>query len=417
MAAATSLDRRQLLLPALGLALAGAAYGGYAATRKAPATAAVPLRQFGARGDGVSDDTAALKHALATGRPLDGGGQVYGVRGDLNAGRSFRGLANCTLRQLAPTLRVRTLTIDGASNFRLANVAFQRGRADDEAGVLRDLIENAALWITGCSGFVLDHVTVSGGGFGTGVMISESHGFQVVDLTVRDVVYRRHQRPTNDVFQGLWINRGKDFDLIRPVVRNLGGQDDQGFTHDNNRAIAIGGSSNFRVRDIDLSDCGQGLDVTGTEGNRNFQVTGGVVRDCWTFGFKFANSASGGAISGGRAERCGLAGFVVSGPTEGVDPPSQDITFSDCTAIDCGRPNQPGTMFGFGVMRALPVDYPRRIRFVRCTAIDRRTPAGMKWGFFNEIHPPQGQANTIEGCTVSGAALKPTFGFPKAGRL
>ena len=54
---------------------------------------------FGAVGNGTTDDLAALKLALESGRPVDGGGRTYGINGSLQP-ISFKGLRNCTLKQL-----------------------------------------------------------------------------------------------------------------------------------------------------------------------------------------------------------------------------------------------------------------------------------------------------------------------------
>ncbi len=370
------------------------------------------LASFGARGDGVSDDTQALARALASGAALDGGGRTYGVAGPRVADSAFRGLADCTLRQLQRADHLRTLEIRGARGFRLTNVEVIRGDQDDEALIQRDMQLNAGIWIENGAEFHLDQVRVKGGGIGTGLVIVQSHGFQVVEARVSQIHYRLKARPADDMLQGLWINRSSSFDLVHPVVSDLGGHDDQGFSRDNNRAIAISGSSDFRLHDLDVSQCGQGLDVTGAEGDHDFQVIGGHASDCFSWGFKFANSAQRGKVTGAVAERCGLGGFVVSGRSKLTDPTPEDIEIADCQAVDCGVAGVNRTMFGFGVLRARPdPDYPRRVRFVRCTAIDRRTPPGMKWGFFNEIPAPPGERNTVEDCTVMGAAISDYRGF------
>ncbi len=398
------IDRRRLLRGGL---IAGALVQPGLAFAASPGP-----RIAGARGDGASDDTAALKRALDSGRVVDGGGRTYGVSGALEIGSGFRGLANCTLRQLARQDRLRTLSIMGAANFQLSNVRLIRGGQDDEVLIQRDMLSNAGLWIEDCRSFTLDSVAVSGGGIGTGLVVAGCNTFQVTDPRVNGILYKLRRRPGDDMLQGIWIHRSSRFQLVRPAVSDLGGHDDQGFSRDNNRAIAVSSSSAFRIVDLKVSDCGQGLDATGTEGNHDFEVVGGHASDCWTWGFKFANSAFRGKVSGALAERCGLGGFVVSARTEPSNPPPQDIEFADCRAIDCGRQGSPATMFGFGLLRTrMENDYPRRVRFVRCHAEDRRRPPGMKWGFFNEIQAPPGEGATLTDCSQSGALIAPARGF------
>ncbi len=403
-----ALPRRQIDRRSLLLTLAATA----AAPRLALGRSGRSLLSFGARGDGISDDTAAIARAVASGVSVDGGGRTYGISGPLSAGPAFRGLSNCTLRQLARIDRLRTLEIRGASGFAMADVQVIRGGQNDEVLIQRDMQSNAGLWIEDCSAFHLDRVRVRGGGIGTGLVIASCRGFQVADAQVSGIRYQLKARPRDDMLQGIWINRCSGFELIRPVAGDLGGQDEQGFSRDNNRAIAISGSSIFRVRDPQVSQCGQGLDVTGSEGDHDFQIVGGHASDCATWGFKLANSAQRVRVSGALAERCGLGGFVASGPSEGTDPLPVDLEFADCRAIDCGTPKVDRTMFGFGVLRSSThPDYPRRVRFLRCTAIDRRRPAGMKWGFFNEIPETPGELNTVEGCSVSGPRISDYEGF------
>lgn len=399
------IDRRSLLLT-LGAVANGAV------PAWAQLDSASDLRSFGARGDGVSDDTGALQRALASGVPLDGRGLTYGVRGSLGADVDFRGLRRCTIRQLQNDDHLQTLVINHASTFTLSDVEVIRGGQNDDALIQRDMQLNAGIRIEDCTGFRLDKVRVSGGGIGTGLVIVQSQGFTVTDARVCNIHYRLHARPTDDMLQGIWINRSSGFDLVRPVVFDLGGQDDQGFSRDNNRAIAISGSRNFQVHDLDVSQCGQGLDVTGAKGNFDFQIIGGHAADCFSWGFKFANSAERARLTGALAERCGLGGFVVGGRSKLADPPPEDIEIADCRAVDCGAQGSPHTTFGFGVLRNRPdPDYPRKVHFVRCVAIDQRNPPGMKWGFFCDMPTPPDQRNTVQQCTSQGAAVADFKGF------
>ena len=400
------LDRRRLLVSALAVGAAAATGRAFGQGRG--------LAAFGARGDGSSDDTAALRQALSSGQIIDGGGRTYGVSGALEIGSGFRGLANCTLKQLARDDHLRTLQIQGARDFHISNVTVIRGEQNDEVLIQRDMQSNAGLWIQDCAAFTLDHVAVHGGGIGTGLVVFHCDSFIASDLRASGIHYQLHARPADDMLQGLWFQMSSRFQVLRPVVTDLGGQDDQGFSRDNNRAIAVSGCSDFKIVDLDVSQCGQGLDVTGAAGNHDFEIAGGHASDCYSWGFKFANSAFRGRVHDATAERCGDGGFVVSARTKPSDPPPQDVEIADCRALDCGRQGSDNTTFGFGLLHTKTEDdWPRKVRFLRCHAEDRRSPPGMKWGFFNEINTPPGQGNTLEDCTQSGALVAPSRGFGK----
>lgn len=65
---------------------------------------AATLRSFGAKGDGMTDDRAALERALkeSAGQPLDGEGLVYAVNGNVTV-KGPVDLRRLTLRQIAPS--------------------------------------------------------------------------------------------------------------------------------------------------------------------------------------------------------------------------------------------------------------------------------------------------------------------------
>ena len=88
----------------------------------------VSILQFGAVGDGTTNDTAAVLAALQSGFVVDGGGLTYAVSGTVQPS-SFKGLRNCTLKQTnqAGVLACVTLYIKDISNFIIENVVIDRG--------------------------------------------------------------------------------------------------------------------------------------------------------------------------------------------------------------------------------------------------------------------------------------------------
>jgi hypothetical protein len=420
-------DRRQFLVSVAVLA-----------SSRALGSDVVELRSFGAAGDGKTDDTAALNAAFNSGRPLSGSGRSYALRGNLTAPPGFVSLADCTLVQTGPQGRVqRTLVLDGLTSFKLRNVnvvrAADRGEALDatmqelsaeaderhvqaktdtrfigaEVRVLQARLNtHCGIWINGCSKFSLESVKVSGGGVGSGIVVAGSQDFQATDVSAAGIIYRLERRPNDDVVQGLWFNNCKNFTLTRPAAHNLGGRDDQGQTQRWTRALVFGGCDAFRVEQPTVSLCDQGLDMTGSAGNRDFAIVGGRASSCLAWGFKFAGSNQRGTLQNVVADDCGLGGFVFSGRIRPESPIPRDMTFTDCVASNCGNGAPQTRTFGFGLLATrLERQYPSGAQFIRCRAEDRRPTPAMRFGFFSTVEPAPSDSNKLQMCSVAGATI------------
>lgn len=189
------------------------------------------LASLGAIGDGVTDDTAALRQALAnsSSQCLDGQGRSYRVRGTLrtehdlclqnaklvqdvvpfDTRRWIRGacppvnnpgvVASCgdppmakgvLPRGLSDYLTTRTLLVrpnakDGSLSVYLRNVKIDRG-GDPSSGSRDDA---AGLWIDNARRVVLQDVEITGGGKGFGLMIADSTDIAINRLHVHDLVW------------------------------------------------------------------------------------------------------------------------------------------------------------------------------------------------------------------------------------
>jgi hypothetical protein len=374
----------------------------------------VPAREFGAVGDGRTDDNQAFHRALGSGSIIDGQGQTYGLAGNVEMGGRFQGLVNAKLIQLRPggDDHRRTLQIQGASNFTIENVQFDRSGNGSEVVQKAFAGTTGGLFVTRCSNFNINDVQVFGGGIGSGLAFIDCSHFTATNLHAHNLWYRLNKHPDDDAIQGISFVRCKDFTLVGGRASNIGGTDGVTNTNHNNRGIAISGCSEFRLVSPDLTKVGQGVDISGSLGNQNFSITNGLATDCYSVGFKFANSAIHGEISGSTTRRCGLFGFVVSGPHSPGTPKSHAMRISDCRVEDV-LGTMPGTSFGFGVLgkHASDPTYPRDVVFHRCTA---RTQKGrMEFGFWNEI-PARVTANepnrAIE-CNATGWRRAEFSGF------
>jgi hypothetical protein len=151
---------------------------------------------FGAVGNGTTNDRAALKLALESGRPVDGGGRTYGINGSLQP-TSFKGLRNCTLKQLntASGGANITLRITNIGDFFIDNIKVDRGNnPESNTTKINGFINNESCGITieGTTGtysrnFTISNVEVFGDGSGNGVAILQCEFFTMHNVVVRDM--------------------------------------------------------------------------------------------------------------------------------------------------------------------------------------------------------------------------------------
>jgi hypothetical protein len=150
---------------------------------------------FGAVGNGTTDDRAAFKLALESGRPVDGGGRTYGIIGSLQP-TSFKGLRNCTLKQLntASGGANITLRITNIGDFFIDNIKVDRGNnPESNTTNINGFINNESCGITIEStaayskNFTISNVEVFGDGSGNGVAILQCEFFTMHNVVVRDM--------------------------------------------------------------------------------------------------------------------------------------------------------------------------------------------------------------------------------------
>lgn len=367
--------------------------------------------EYGAVGNGVANDSAALLLAIAAGvaagKPVYGFGRTYGISGNLTlvAGAWLQDIA---FKQLTPAAgTVRTLTSAGGSKIKLVRVTVNRN-GTGSAGVHQ---VDAGIHIEGGSNHYFESVEVYGDDIGSGFVLSNVTDSEAVGIYVHDIKYLLGADPGNDRVQGIWLTSCTRVRLRGCRANDIGGNFGSGYTLRWSRGYCFNGNTEVSVAGCRSRMVDQGYDTTGSVGNSRFQFSDSFAIDCLTYGFKFANTARDGQVDNCTAERCALSGFIVSGPSgSGMTAvASSDIQFTDCVAYDTGATGLPGGPVAGGKIgfRAdnggFDPDTTLGIRFVGCKALDRQAVRTMSNGFETDIAAPiSGNYNECVNCVVVG---------------
>lgn len=375
-------------------------------------TDGIDPRAYGAAGTGLVDDKAAvllaITAAVAAGKPVVGGGATYGIAGNLTLVANAW-LRDISFKQLTPAAgTVRTLTSAGGDNIRLENVTVNRN-GTGAAGAHQ---VDAGIYIDGGSGHYFEDVEVYGDDIGSGFALWNATDCDLVRVHAHDIKYLLGADPGNDRVQGIHIANSTRIRLRDCYAHDIGGNFGAGYTLRWSRGYCFSGTTDLQVDGCWVRQVDQGNDMTGGAGNSRFSFSDCYAIECMTWGFKFANTARDGQVDNCTAERCGLSGFVVSGPSgAGMTAlASSDILFTGCVSYDSGYATFPGgvvagTKIGFRVMEGgFDPGLTRGVRFVGCKAHDRQAVPTMAYGFHNDValSSTDGRYNEAINCVSIG---------------
>jgi hypothetical protein len=387
----------------------------------------VSPKDFGAVGDGTTNDLTAVKAALESGKVVDGGGLTYAISGTCTP-TSFVGLQNANFIQIGnnTATNFNTLNIVGFSNFFIDNVSINMGTnvttlfADDA---------NNGLYVAGAAynseslNFNISRVTVTGNGCGTGIHVRHAKRFTVTSCLVHNRVSGSSPDPTNDSQNGVQINNCANFVLADSNVYNLKTRLSSVDTVKWTRGFLFIEISDSTIVGCNATIVDQGFDFSGAYvsatnyiGNRRWTIGNCTANSCVTYGFKFANVSRDGLVTGCIASNTGSIAFVFS-PSAAVLPlglekyNTQNIDVVGCKAVNALGTGYSGTnATGFRIMsNGIYIDYPRSIRFKSCSVIDTQDVPTTTKGFDSDAYIPEypttgyneSVANTTNDCTVS----------------
>lgn len=390
----------------------------------------VSVLQFGAVGDGVADDTAAVLAALQSGFVVDGGGLTYAVSGTVQPS-SFKGLRNCTLKQTnqAGVLACVTLYIKDISDFTIQNVSIDRGTNPYPNAAYDSNPDGALNYVFGLkiegtgaaytTNFELNDVEVYGDGSGNGIGLWWCSDFNMSGCYVHDMNARLTGAITNDIIQGIWLSNCESGSITSCRVNRVYSWNGTTYTNIYGRGFAFGNTRNIQMTGCNSRLVEQCYDFTGTgdssppDGNR-FLTIGNCTADTGgSVGFKFANACHDIIVTGCHAYRCGWMGFMVSGMKQAGTSIPERVDFVGCQAVNTGYiTSRPTSTYkvGFYISREPEVDgyQPRSIRFLNCFVKDNQATKTTVRGFWNTVYvteyPAAGYdknyANVAIGCHV-----------------
>lgn len=365
----------------------------------------------GAAGNGITSDNTAILNAITAaillGKPVDGLGKTYAITGNLVL-VAYAWLRNIKFKQLTPAAgTVRTLTSAGGNGIRLEDVIVDRN-GDGTNGVHQ---VDAGVYISGGSKHFLEKVEVYGDDIGSGIALVGVSDSWLVDSSAHDIKYDLASDPGNDRVQGVWLSGCSNVRLRNVRAYDIGGDFGGGYTLRYSRGFCFNGNTGVRLWGCDVEDVDQGYDVTGSVGNSRFVFDACSAVDCMTYGFKAANTARDIQYGNCIAERCGLSGFIASGPTgSGMTAvATSDITYTGCTAYDTGGFAGAGTppagsKIGFRASNgSFDLDTTLGIRWIGCKALDRQSVRTMANGFETDVAAPtSGNYNEAVSCVSVG---------------
>jgi hypothetical protein len=400
---------------------------------------------FGAVGDGTTDDRAKIESALNSGRVVDGGGRTYAVAGQIIPS-SMVGLRNITLVQTANTATnsYDTLRISGISNFFLENVTVNMGSTVGTQSTSGN--SNTAIKIGGSQSgsgssttttyvenFSVSNVRITGNGCGTGLFVVHAREFVVDGVRVHDRISGGATAdPTNDSQNGIAFENCRLFSVSNCVTSNLLTRLSSVDTLKWTRGFLFAECSEFSAAGCVADTCDQGFDFSGGvadtspstyAGNRNFTLSNSVAQGCGIYGFKFANVTHDGQIVGCVANWTGGHGFTVT--TQ--DPAAytltnnayrtQNLEFVGCRAIQSAEGINGGTTpagknwaglteTGFRIGGVAGHSYPRNIKFIDCVVSNYKTTA-MAEGFNNGAVETSAAPNYCLNCSTEGNITTP----------
>lgn len=373
----------------------------------APAGCRTTIKAHGGRGDGIADDTAAIVRALGSSCAVSGEKLTYRLTRSVELPDNVNLSDGTFLQDIPANGLLRAFRKSGGKNVVMTSIRINRGN-NPRLGTIEDA---AAIWIAKTTNVVLTDVEVFGDGLGTGILIAESSQVKLIRPYVHDMRWEAATQPENEVMVGIWTIRSTDVtieapriaDLTPVAIQAIGGRA-AGRRNNMTDGLASSGTQGLVVVNPEISNVGEGIDVSGSHVTRDFTITGGNIHDIDSFCYKWTNVQGPGVVQNSVAARCGLGGYVAAGAVTGVQ-------FIDNVALDIGSNRKwlGSETTGFSLRMANGV-MPSNITIKDSRAIDEQPSRTMRIGFRSDQVVP---TNRLVNATTSGYLNAPVANFPK----
>ncbi len=365
------------------------------------------LRDFGAKGDGRTDDAPAIQRALKSGCTVRGENLSYRITAALRP-ISNSVFADATLIQAIPAGGLkRPIYANAISNLTLSNIKIDRGK-DPFFGLgpttdpYRASHDIAGIWISNSSNITLNDVEVYGDGVGFGIILAQDTNVHLVRPYVHDMRWASQVQPENESLVGIMAVRSSHVVMDSPRVANLtpaaiNAISGRAAGRRNNMTDGIdsSGTQEFIVNDPEIWNVGEGIDISG-KFSTTFRISGGNLHDIDSYCYKVTHKQGPGVIRNSTATRCGLGGFVLSGPVSGVKLVNDN-------AINIGQGSQWPNKGKFGF--SLEFSYgamPSNITIANCKSIDSQASPTTYDGFYYQGGHGPAQNVLITGSSAHG---------------
>lgn len=270
------------------------------------------------------------------GRPLE----YFGVAGNFSLPDNLE-IRNINLKQLALSASVRTIVkIGGAGNITIRNCKVNRNGTADALDPQTGT-DAAGVWLQNFTGLNIDGLEVFGDGQGTGVYLNNivANG-KWENIYIHDMTWWSAVTPTTEKLAGMGVLDSSRFQLKNWKIENIYSKEGinpaRRFQTDGLDVGGTNGCSRFTICHGYIANVGEGLDVTGSGGNRDFKIFDIEAEDCGSASFKFANGNNSGEIHGLTAIRSGLCGIGIVGTGALITQPVGNFFIHHCFIYDTG---------------------------------------------------------------------------------